>query len=377
MEITGNLKSTQLAEVLQWLAQGEKTGALVVDNAKVQKKIFLEAGRIVTSSSTEPSERLGHFLVGHGFITEEELGAAMEMQAASSMMLGKILVTVGGITEEALQDLLVDKAEESIYSLFSWPEGEFRFVEGETLERGMVPISLDVTAIVLEGIRRLDEWNRIRESIPSVAHVPVAVEALEEIGAEPRESRILGLVDNDRTVKEISLQSHASEFVVCEILFRHVSQERIKIVRPRQRPEPSGKAAKPAEVLNAAALLQKAERHLDNGAFRRALRNFRAARSLEPDNQAVLDRVVAAEKSIRQSLEAQGLEMTAIPRLNRTVEELTEFQLSPEEGFVISRITGQYDLRSILKISPLDQLDCHLIFRQLIQDRHITLEPPD
>lgn len=377
MEITGNLRTTELAEVLQWLTQGEKTGALVVDNSKVQKKIFFARGSIVASASTEPSEYLGHFLVGHGFISEMELATAVDMQAANSMLLGKILVTVGGISEEDLRTLLTLKTEEAIYSMFAWPEGEFRFVEEVTIDRGMIPISLDVTRLTLEGMQRLDEWSRIREIIPSGTAIPVAVGALEEADADPRESRILSLVDDNRTIQEISLQSHTSEFITCEALYRQVQEGRLKIVQPREGSPVPVDSDISMSRLSVDALLQDAERHLKNKTFESALGRIRAARSLDPSNQAVLSRLKAAEEHIRQALEEEGLDLKAVPQLKRSIEELTTFKLSPEDGFVLSRINGKLDVQSIVKISPMNQLDCHLIVWQLVKDGHITLEPPD
>ena len=131
MSITGNLKTMQLAELLQWLAQSKKTGTLVIDDGRVTKRIFFRSGRIISSASTDPKEHLGHFLVSHGLITEQELAKAVEMQERTKMLLGKILVTIGAIEEQVLHRLLRLKAEESLYDLFTWATGEFRFHDGE------------------------------------------------------------------------------------------------------------------------------------------------------------------------------------------------------------------------------------------------------
>ena len=74
MSITGNLKTMELAELLQWLSGARKTGTLVVDNGKVQKQIYFRDGRVtrldglsidyddwhfnVRPSNTEPLLRL-------------------------------------------------------------------------------------------------------------------------------------------------------------------------------------------------------------------------------------------------------------------------------------------------------------------------------
>ncbi len=85
------------------------------------------------------------------------------------MLLGKILSTIGAISEQDVHRMLRLKAEESIYDVFSWPEGDFRFLDQQLPTANMVPISIDVTGLVLEGMQRFDEWKRIREIDPVVA----------------------------------------------------------------------------------------------------------------------------------------------------------------------------------------------------------------
>src|SRR3954469_11618525 len=106
MGIVGNLKTMQLEELLQWLSQSKKNGTLQINNGKVEKKIFFKEGRIISSSSSNPEEYLGHFLVSHGLITEIELAKAIELQEQTHMLLGKILVTTGAIEEKGLHRLL-------------------------------------------------------------------------------------------------------------------------------------------------------------------------------------------------------------------------------------------------------------------------------
>src|SRR4051794_10407446 len=118
MGIAGNLKTMELAELLQWLAQGTKTGTLVVDNGSIEKRIFFSKGKIISSAASDPREHLGHFLVSHGFITEEQLAESVRRQEAEKMMLGKVLVQMGAIGEDDLEQMLRLKAMESIYSLF-------------------------------------------------------------------------------------------------------------------------------------------------------------------------------------------------------------------------------------------------------------------
>ena len=59
MSIRGTLKTMSVADLLQFLAAGRKTGTLNIGAGTILKQIFLEDGLIVGSSSNDPKERLG------------------------------------------------------------------------------------------------------------------------------------------------------------------------------------------------------------------------------------------------------------------------------------------------------------------------------
>ena len=72
-------------------------------------------------------------------------------------------------------------------------------------------------------------------------------------------------------------------------------------------------------------------------------------------------------------LEAEGVVGQAVPSLAQNLEDLPRLDISPEEGFVLSRINSTYDLQTIVKISPMSTLDALLVFRRLVRAGYITL----
>ena len=219
MAITGNLRTMQLSELLQWLSMGQKTGTLAIRGGAGEKRIYFQNGRIISSSSTIEREYLGHFLVSYGYITDEELTKAMEVQEESKILLGKILVMIGAVAEEDLVELIRLKACETIYDIFLWPEGAFQFIDGEIPQRPMVPIAIDVTGIVMEGLRRYDEWQRLRERVKSMRDVP-AIVAPVAVDALPEPQRlILRAIDGVRSLADIAEATHNSDFPVAKLVF--------------------------------------------------------------------------------------------------------------------------------------------------------------
>ena len=380
MGIAGNIKTMELAELLQWLSQGGKTGSLVIDNGRYEKRVFFRNGRIVSSASSDPREYLGHFLVSHGYINEEQLAEAMRRQESERLMLGKVLVEMGAITEENLEVMLRMKAEEGIYSLFTWPEGEFRFRDDELPPYPMVPTDLDVTGLILEAMRRRDELSRFREVMPSPSDVPVRV--VDDLVDDPEMDEgtryILSAVDDQRTIEEISLETHASDYYVCEALYPQIQARRVKIVRSRGAVAggSTGAVAAMADTpgaLSSKNLLERGQKHFAAKEYDQALRHFRAAKSLDPDDKAITASVEQGERGIRSLLQGEGLVPEAVPRLAVRPDEISRVRVSSKAGFLLSRVNGSYDIASIVKISPMGTLEALLIFRELIQAGLLTL----
>lgn len=378
MSIAGNLKTMELAELLEWLHRGRKTGTLFIENGEVEKRIYFDKGIIISSAASDPKEHLGHFLVSHGFIDEITLAKAIEMQQENKMLLGKILLTIGAISERDLDRMLRTKAEESIYELFTWPEGDFNFVEDELPGYQAVPLSLsNVTALILQGHTRLDEWRRIKEKIPSSQVVPVIVGKPAPPANDERAKRILEMVNDDRTIEEIALESHSGEFEVSRALFQQMKKGHIKIIRPRvigKAPEDTASSAMGGEAADARALLRVARKHLADGKLDLALRHMRAARSLEPNNRQIQKAVESAEEKLVQRLTNDGVTMTSVPQLDCDLEKLDSSTLTPQAGFLLTRIDGTYDLHAIVKISPMSPLEAQIVIWELKEAGYIKLD---
>ena len=382
MAITGNLETMSLAELLQWLANGRQTGTLIVTNGSVEKKIFLRDGAVLSSSSSDPRGFLGHFLVSKGVITEDDLAKAMAIQSDQGKLLGEILVEGGAIDPEMLDHMLRLKAEENIYDLFAWEEGHFDFLDEELPPYELVPMSANITGLVMEGMRRVDMTKEMEKVIPSTQCVPVSVgPLLDEDEMDFGWRGVLEAVDDDRSVEDICLHTHSSEYFVCDVLFRKMKEGRIKIVRPRViAPDPQAPAAPVAKddtgtgPTNAQALISEAMVHLKLGVYEAAARHLGAATSLDPHNRELAMVIKELEGEVMAGLENDGVKDEKVPVLETTLDDLRAMSFSPEEGFILSRINGTSDIASIVKISPLSEIDSLLVFWKLSQSGQISLK---
>jgi hypothetical protein len=322
--------------------------------------------------------------MSHGYLTEPELKKAMEVQMQSGILLGKILVMIDVITELDLQRLMRLKAEEEIYDIFLWNDGDFYFVDDDLPQMEMIPLQVDVTGIIMEGTRRVDEWARIRETVPNEAVIPVQLGQVEPEELEEVEEQIVRAIDGKRTIAEIVLESRSSAFTVSSTVCALVRHGFAKLVDPSTQ-----KMAKLAEEVVASApvtrrdfneddeivsLLNGAQAALRNRDYEKTQRLLRAAQNLDPNHPKVRTAIKGAETVILGELRNQGLLDAKVPRVARPLEEITQMNFTPNEGFILSRINGQWDIGSLIKISPIRETDAMLIFHKLWKDGIIALE---
>jgi hypothetical protein len=361
----------QLGELFQWLSLGSKTGTLLIDGHGIEKRIYFQDGRIASTSSSDQREYLGHFLVSNGFITEEELKMAMEVQEESQILLGKILVMINAIAETDLLRLMRKKAEESIYDVFLWTEGSFEFVDGAMTDQKMVPLSLDVTGIIMEGMRRYDEWQLIRQRVPDSTVVPDIVRPLDIEKLGDREKLIIPYLDGQRSIEEIALQTHNAEFVVSKLVAEGLRTGTMRLVEGRRARAAVSLPVGGSEVdhfLQRGRSQLKADPHA-------AYRLFKAAHELEPTDGRTADALREAERAIKAAMDKDGVSGERVPELAIALQALTKLSFTPHEGFVLSRINGQWDVKSIMKISPMKELDVLMIFQKLLKDGVIRWKP--
>lgn len=353
-------------DLFQWLGLAQKTGSLVVNNQHVEKRIFFDKGRVISSASNDPREYLGQFLMSHGYISEKELKKAMEVQEQSRILIGKILVMINAITESDLLRLMRVKAEEEIYDIFLWNEGEFRFDEGDLPQMELIPLDVDVTAVIMEGTRRVDEWRRIREVIPSRAMIPV-IEKPIDMAKLPEVQRLIAqAVNGRRAIEDLILESRSSYFTVAKTIFDFVKSKKMRVVEPdtasQQRVTGDAFLDSDAEV---SSLLSRAQTALRTTEYEKALRLLKAATNLDPDNGRVRSALKGAETMILGELRKEGIMAAKIPQLVKPIEQINGMNFSPNEGFLLSRINGSWDVGSIIKVSPMREIDAMLIFHKL------------
>jgi hypothetical protein len=367
MSVSGNLKTMDLAELLQWVALGRKTGALAFARNKTRNYIFFRDGQIISSRSNEPNKQLGHFLLFQGKITETQLRRALEIQAQNRLLLGKILVQERFVSQEVVEKALVKSTEEVIYDLFLWEDGYFRFAVNGYNVQNLILINLELNSVIFEGVRRKDEWARIRSVFPSNGVVlSLRPDAdIKGLVFTPLQKKLLFLLTLKKTISEIILELHGSDFLVSFELLQLYEMGILAISEIR---------GKPTVAKDPMKFFKKGMELMQNGRYSDAVRIFQEILRLDPQNARADEQIEIAERAICKEFYAGSMQASKTPYFLVPQSTLARHNLSNQEAFVASRINGSSDVKSIVMLAPVREIEILQTLDKLMKLNLIALK---
>jgi DNA-binding response OmpR family regulator len=161
-DLRGSLAFQPFARILQRIYNERLTGALLLVNDAVKKIVYFVEGYPVSVRSNLLGECLGQILLGQKMISRHTLAESLRRMKAERKHQGRILVEMGALSPYNLQRALVAQMEAKFFEIFSWRTGDFAFKVGKATHDEPVRLERAPAALILEGIRRHYDQERIR-----------------------------------------------------------------------------------------------------------------------------------------------------------------------------------------------------------------------
>ena len=371
MSLAGDLHTMGLIDVLNWVDERRKTGTLELQRRSTRKRVIFREGAVYSSWSNDPRETLGQFLIKDGLITEEDLFKALLRQEQQRKLLGSILVSEGTLTPQQLKCALRANAEDSVYDLFLWPDGRFEFQDEGFPRDVLINLELDTKQVIREGNRRVTEWVRISERFPSSA---VTFEAPGDPGRiermEPSLRRMAHLAANGKSLAEISLETRRSEYETGLALYQLCNDGVLTVLQ-------AGDESTATDVVGAIEeLVRLGAQRFTERRYEAAIEAYEEALNLDGLNQQAKEGLIAVAEAYKRDRLIRRVPLDLVPVVRVGSMALSKEKFDAQEGFVLSRINGQWNVQSILKLCPMAEEDALLIFARLLERKVILLRLP-
>jgi hypothetical protein len=244
MGLKGSVKAFSLDQLFEFLYASGHNGTLRVTHKSASSKtLYLSQGGLYVERS-EWSYRLGDVLIRGGYITREQLESALagQKQKPAGTRLGDVLCELGFTTAEQILLARRKQVEEEVYETFSWEDAFFEFdkdvLPSDFHDRIRDPeeFRYELRSVLMEAARRLDEWRRIHENVPSLKRIYIPEEKDKEVSAKRIRKAFVemkvvaepSIFDGRRPVEELARAFGLSQFETLSLLARFVGNRDIR-----------------------------------------------------------------------------------------------------------------------------------------------------
>jgi hypothetical protein len=260
MALKGNLRDFSTAQLLNLINLARKTGTLTIEGSQVAQMSFRE-GKLIYASLGDNSNNLAYVLQDAGILSEEQ-GHVIQTRAkgTSDKQLGHLLIQAGYVTQsdiiQSVRTYILDVA----YKMFTWAEGLFRFDANQIPSADRITVPIDLESVILEGSRRIKEWERLQEELPDLdvslrfASRPNA--RLRDINLTVEEWRVVSFVSPENTVRQIAAAVNLNEFQIRRIVYGLLQVGLVELVGS-VRPDATSDSSKTSESVDVSAGEQK------------------------------------------------------------------------------------------------------------------------
>lgn len=223
MALKGNLRDFSTTQLLNLINLARKTGTLTIESGQEAQMSFKD-GKLIYASLGRNQGSLAQILHQNGKLSGEQARIIHARAGdASDKQLGHMLIQRGIVTQSDIIQSVRQYILDVVYKLFTWADGLFRFDAAEAPPSNRITIPIELDSVIMEGSRRLKEWERLQEELPDLdvtlkfTDKPDA--RLRNISLTVEEWRVISLINPRNTMQQIAKANNLSDFEIRRIVY--------------------------------------------------------------------------------------------------------------------------------------------------------------
>jgi predicted DNA-binding transcriptional regulator len=237
MALKGNLNDFSLTQLLNLISLANKTGTLVVEGQSDAARVFFRDGKLAYAQFGQEDNSLVGILHNTNRISAAQYrGIKEKAKGVSDKELGLMLINANYFSQQDIFSSLQNYFTGVLNRLFTWMEGFFHFETNLAPPDDRIMVKVSLENIILEGTRRLKEWEYLQDEIPSLEMALKFVDRpgtnLRNINLSKEEWRVISFVNPKNTMRQIAKALHLSDLEIRRIVFGLLQAGLIEIVRP-------------------------------------------------------------------------------------------------------------------------------------------------
>ncbi|MGD8464682.1 MAG: DUF4388 domain-containing protein [Anaerolineae bacterium] len=245
MALKGNLRDFSTTQLLNLIHLARKTGSLTLQVQSGVTTLFFREGKLIHTSANGRDAHLASILARAGKLTEQQAKIIRtRSKGQTDKELGMLLISAGHVTQRDIIDSVKSDYLETVYGFFTWTDGLFHFEPNQLPPQDAITVPIDLENIILEGSRRVKEWERLQDELPDL---DMALKFTDRPQAQLRnvnltvdEWRVISYINPRNSIRRIAQRIGMDDFQIRKIIYGLLQAGLVEFI------EPAGVPAKPA-----------------------------------------------------------------------------------------------------------------------------------
>ena len=241
MALKGNLKDFSTTQLLNLIHLARKTGALTIQVPSGVTTLFFREGKLVYTTMSGRDGHLASVLARAGKLSEEHAKIIRARAGTQSdKELGMLLISAGQVTQPDIVSSIRADILDTVYGLFTWTDGLFHFEPNQLPSDDAITVSINLENIILEGSRRVKEWERLQDELPDLG---VALRFTDRPQAQLRninlsvdEWRVISYINPRNSIKQIAQRIGMDDFQIRKIIYGLLQAGLVEVLEPEGAP---------------------------------------------------------------------------------------------------------------------------------------------
>ena len=239
MALKGKLEDFGITQLLNLINLARKTGTLYLQGTEDEAYLCFREGKLIYAVMADVDDYLPVILQRAGVFTAEHVRMIREnMPGKSAQDIGRVLITSGRLKQQVVVRHLRDHVTDLVYQVFSWNRGTFRFEPSDLPVKGNITTSIALENLIMEGNRRLKEWELLRDELPDLSIALKFAERpttpLRDISLSVEEWRVISFINPRNTIRQVAQYNNMDELQIRKIVYGLLQAGLVEMVRPAQ-----------------------------------------------------------------------------------------------------------------------------------------------
>lgn len=237
MALKGNLRDFSITQLLNLIHLARKTGALTVQVPPGVTSLYFREGKLVHATADGQDGHLASVLSRAGKLTKQQAEIIRTRSGTKSdKELGMLLINAGHVTQKDIVGSIRHDVLQSVYGLFTWSDGMFHFEPNQLPSDGAIAVPIDLENIILEGSRRVKEWERLQDELPDLDMALKFTERpqaqLRNVNLSVDEWRVISYINPRNSIRQIAQRIGMDDFQIRKIVYGLLQAGLVEMVQP-------------------------------------------------------------------------------------------------------------------------------------------------